>query len=118
MVVESDKADMDVEAFESGYLAKILVPEGSSAPVGSAVALLVEDKAHISSVATAAGPPRLALPPHSHAALYFLYHLSPPYAPSSLPHSCPEPITSCLCTPASLRSALCWLTLPPLFSLE
>jgi pyruvate dehydrogenase E2 component (dihydrolipoamide acetyltransferase) len=35
MVVESDKADMDVEAFESGYLAKILVPEGSSAAVGS-----------------------------------------------------------------------------------
>ncbi len=34
MVVESDKADMDVEAFESGFLAKILVPEGSSATVG------------------------------------------------------------------------------------
>ena len=34
MVVESDKADMDVEAFESGYLARILVPEGSSATVG------------------------------------------------------------------------------------
>ena len=42
MVVESDKADMDVEAFESGYLAKILVPEGSSGSVGSAVALLVQ----------------------------------------------------------------------------
>ena len=27
MVVESDKADMDVEAFESGFLAKILVPQ-------------------------------------------------------------------------------------------
>ncbi len=34
MVVESDKADMDVEAFESGYLARIIVPEGSVAPVG------------------------------------------------------------------------------------
>ena len=34
MVVESDKADMDVEAFDSGYLATILVPEGSMAPVG------------------------------------------------------------------------------------
>jgi biotin carboxyl carrier protein len=42
MVVESDKADMDVEAFESGFLAKILVPEGSSGLVGSAVALLVQ----------------------------------------------------------------------------
>ena len=27
MVVESDKADMDVEAFEEGYLAKILTQE-------------------------------------------------------------------------------------------
>ena len=36
MVVESDKADMDVESFESGYLAKIIVPEGSSAAVGKA----------------------------------------------------------------------------------
>ncbi len=35
MVVESDKADMDVEAFESGYLARIIVPEGSVAPVGA-----------------------------------------------------------------------------------
>jgi hypothetical protein len=34
MVVESDKADMDVEAFESGFLARIIVPEGSVAPVG------------------------------------------------------------------------------------
>ena len=32
MVVESDKADMDVEAFEDGFIAKILVGEGESAP--------------------------------------------------------------------------------------
>ena len=34
MVVESDKADMDVEAFESGYLGRVLVAEGDSAAVG------------------------------------------------------------------------------------
>ena len=44
MVVESDKADMDVEAFEDGFLAKILVGEGESAPVGEVVALLVEEE--------------------------------------------------------------------------
>eukprot|EP00532_Pseudo-nitzschia_australis_P010017 CAMPEP_0168240752 /NCGR_PEP_ID=MMETSP0140_2-20121125/22382_1 /TAXON_ID=44445 /ORGANISM="Pseudo-nitzschia australis, Strain 10249 10 AB" /LENGTH=581 /DNA_ID=CAMNT_0008175463 /DNA_START=26 /DNA_END=1772 /DNA_ORIENTATION=+ len=37
MVVESDKADMDVEAFEDGFLAKIVVEEGEMAPVGAAV---------------------------------------------------------------------------------
>ena len=42
MVVESDKADMDVESFEEGYLAAVLTDEGSSAKVGAAVALIVE----------------------------------------------------------------------------
>lgn len=49
MVVESDKADMDVEAFEDGFIAKILVSEGESAPVGDAVALLVAEEADIAS---------------------------------------------------------------------
>ena len=40
MVVESDKADMDVEAFEDGFLAKILTGEGESAEVGAVVALV------------------------------------------------------------------------------
>jgi len=40
LVVESDKADMDVESFYEGYLATILVEAGSEAPVGSAIALI------------------------------------------------------------------------------
>ena len=50
MVVESDKADMDVEAFEDGYLAKIIVEEGAMAPVGEAVALVAENEADIQEV--------------------------------------------------------------------
>jgi pyruvate dehydrogenase E2 component (dihydrolipoamide acetyltransferase) len=50
MVVESDKADMDVEAFEDGFLAKIVVGEGEMAPVGQAVALIAETEADIPSV--------------------------------------------------------------------
>merc|ERR1719424_506925 len=42
LVVESDKADMDVESYEEGFIAKILVGEGESAPVGSPVAILVD----------------------------------------------------------------------------
>ena len=45
MVVESDKADMDVEAFEEGYVSSILVDEGGTASVGSVVAVLVENEA-------------------------------------------------------------------------
>jgi pyruvate dehydrogenase E2 component (dihydrolipoamide acetyltransferase) len=47
VVVESDKADMDVESFYEGYLATIVVPEGSSAPVGAAIAYLAETEAEI-----------------------------------------------------------------------
>ena len=47
VVVESDKADMDVESFHEGYLATILVEAGQEAAVGSAIALLAETKAEI-----------------------------------------------------------------------
>jgi len=51
MVVESDKADMDVEAFEDGFIAKILVGEGESAPVGDTVALLAAEEDEIELIA-------------------------------------------------------------------
>jgi pyruvate dehydrogenase E2 component (dihydrolipoamide acetyltransferase) len=47
MVVESDKADMDVEAFEDGYLAAILTPEGESGAVGQPVALVAVEAGDI-----------------------------------------------------------------------
>ncbi|XVF63271.1 hypothetical protein PTKIN_Ptkin09bG0074300 [Pterospermum kingtungense] len=47
VVVESDKADMDVESFHEGYLAAIMVEEGGVAPVGSAIALLAETEDEI-----------------------------------------------------------------------
>jgi pyruvate dehydrogenase E2 component (dihydrolipoamide acetyltransferase) len=47
VIVESDKADMDVETFNEGYLAVILVEAGQSAPVGNAIAYLAETEAEI-----------------------------------------------------------------------
>ncbi|XP_015886359.2 dihydrolipoyllysine-residue acetyltransferase component 5 of pyruvate dehydrogenase complex, chloroplastic [Ziziphus jujuba] len=47
VVVESDKADMDVETFYDGYLAAIMVEEGGVAAVGSAIALLAETESEI-----------------------------------------------------------------------
>ena len=44
MVVESDKADMDVESFEDGYIAAILVDDGESAAVGATVAIIVPNE--------------------------------------------------------------------------
>ena len=47
LVVESDKADMDVESFQDGFLAAVLMPAGSTAPVGETIGLIVESEAEI-----------------------------------------------------------------------
>ncbi len=49
VIVESDKADMDVESFHEGILAAIVVEAGGSAPVGEAIALLAETEAEIAT---------------------------------------------------------------------
>ncbi|XP_056167543.1 dihydrolipoyllysine-residue acetyltransferase component 5 of pyruvate dehydrogenase complex, chloroplastic [Syzygium oleosum] len=78
VVVESDKADMDVETFYDGYLAAIMVEEGGVAAVGSAIALLAETEDEIAEARSRAGdgPPPSSPPP-------------PPPAPSAAP--APEP---------------------------
>ena len=66
VVVESDKADMDVESFYEGILATIVVPAGESAPVGSAIALLAETEAEIEAAkqqAASSGRPAPASAP-------------------------------------------------------
>ncbi|MDT9290281.1 MAG: dihydrolipoamide acetyltransferase family protein [Limnospira sp. PMC 1295.21] len=59
LIVESDKADMDVEAFYEGFLATIIVPEGGTAGVGQTIALIAETEAEIEEAkkqATATAP--------------------------------------------------------------
>lgn len=41
--IETDKATMEMEAFDEGTLSQISVPEGGKAPVGSVIAVLLED---------------------------------------------------------------------------
>jgi len=41
--IETDKADMDLEAFSSGTLSKIFFKEGDTVPVGTVIALLGEE---------------------------------------------------------------------------
>merc|ERR1719310_1436520 len=62
LVVESDKADMDVESYEEGYIAKILVGEGESAAVGAPVAILVDSEDEIAAAASGAAPAAAAAP--------------------------------------------------------
>ncbi|KAE8652227.1 dihydrolipoyllysine-residue acetyltransferase component 1 of pyruvate dehydrogenase complex, mitochondrial isoform X2 [Cucumis sativus] len=49
--IETDKATLEFESLEEGYLAKILVPEGSKdVPVGQPIAITVEDPDDINRV--------------------------------------------------------------------
>ena len=52
--VETDKADMELEAESSGVLSKILVDEGGSAAVGEKIALLGDGGAAAAEVKTEA----------------------------------------------------------------
>ncbi|MFN5117902.1 MAG: dihydrolipoamide acetyltransferase family protein [Cyanobacteriota bacterium] len=63
LVVESDKADMDVESFNEGFLAAVLMPAGGTAPVGETIGLIVETQAEIAEVqAKAPAAPAAAAP--------------------------------------------------------
>ncbi|MCE2837010.1 MAG: 2-oxo acid dehydrogenase subunit E2 [Cyanobium sp. 49614_E6] len=60
LVVESDKADMDVEAFQEGFLAAVLVQAGGTAPVGETIGLIVESEAEIGAAQAQAPAPSAA----------------------------------------------------------
>ena len=62
VVVESDKADMDVETFYEGYLAHIIVAAGETAPVGAAIAYIAETEAEIATAKSLANPDAAAAP--------------------------------------------------------
>jgi pyruvate dehydrogenase E2 component (dihydrolipoamide acetyltransferase) len=48
--IESDKADMELEAYDSGVLRKIIVPDGGKAPIGAVIAVIGSKDEDISSV--------------------------------------------------------------------
>ena len=85
LVVESDKADMDVEAFQEGFLAAVLMPAGETAPVGETIGLIVETEAEIAAAqASAPSAP-------STAADAIAAPAAPAPAPEPAPASPPTP---------------------------
>jgi pyruvate dehydrogenase E2 component (dihydrolipoamide acetyltransferase) len=53
--VETDKADVEMEAFGSGVLRKILVPAGGEVPVGALIGVIAEPNEDIAAVVSQAG---------------------------------------------------------------
>ena len=92
VVVESDKADMDVESFYEGYLAIIVVEAGGTAPVGEAIALIAETEAEIEAAQQKAASAAAASTPAASA----------PTAPAAAP----EPaIVEAIAPPATTNGA-------------
>lgn len=48
--IESDKADMELEAYDSGVLRKIIVPDGGKAPIGAVIAVIGNKDEDIGSI--------------------------------------------------------------------
>jgi len=101
LVVESDKADMDVEAFQAGFLAAVLMPAGGTAPVGETIGLIVETEAEIAEAAAKApAAPAAAAAPAAPVA-------PPAAAPAPAPApavSAPAPAPVAVSAPASTAS--------------
>jgi len=62
VVVESDKADMDVESFSEGILGAIVVNEGERANVGASIAFIAESEADLAEAKKKAGSNGAAAP--------------------------------------------------------
>lgn len=65
--VETDKADMEVEIFQSGAVEKLLVPEGERVAVGTPLALIATGGAPVPAVAPAPAEVAPAAPPVARA---------------------------------------------------
>jgi pyruvate dehydrogenase E2 component (dihydrolipoamide acetyltransferase) len=54
--IETDKANMEMEALGGGVLRKILVPAGGKAPVGALIGVIADAKDDLTKVLASAGP--------------------------------------------------------------
>src|SRR5262245_63063718 len=60
--IETDKANMEMEALGAGVLRKILVPAGGKAPVGSLIGVIADANEDISALLSSAAPAPAAAP--------------------------------------------------------
>src|SRR5262245_41005301 len=82
--IETDKANMEMEALGSGVLRKVLVPAGGKAPIGALIGVIAEPNEDISKLLGQAGG-------------------APSAAPSASPAPAPEPVRAA--TEASAKAA-------------
>ena len=101
LVVESDKADMDVEAFQEGFLAAVLVQAGGTAPVGETIGLIVESEAEIGAAQAQAPAPGAAAASASAAPVAPATPAPVVAAPAPTPVAAPPPSLAPVPVPAA-----------------
>ena len=101
LVVESDKADMDVEAFQEGFLAAVLVQAGGTAPVGETIGLIVESEAEIGAAQAQAPAPGAAAASASAAPVAPATPAPVVAAPAPTPLAAPPPALAPVPVPAA-----------------
>jgi pyruvate dehydrogenase E2 component (dihydrolipoamide acetyltransferase) len=77
--IETDKAVMELEAFDSGTLLKIMVPEGQTVPIGTPIAMIGDGEAEVEPPAEEGGPEVTTPPPAPEAPA----ETQPPAAPEA-----------------------------------
>ena len=89
--IETDKATMDLEAFEDGILEQLLVPDGTLVAIGQPVAV-IGDGTNIAAAGAPAAPPAAAAP-------------EPPAEPSAAPAQAEAPAPAATAPAASVPAA-------------
>ena len=93
-VIETDKAAMEMEAYDEGVLTKILVAEGASVPIGTPIAVIGQAE----DAPAAAAPPPVPAPDHPERTV-----VTPAQAPA--PPAVPSPAARLPASPLARKLA-------------
>ena len=107
--IETDKADVEMEAFGAGVLRKVLVPAGEKAPVGTLIGVIAEPGDDIAAVlASAPAPAAAGVGAAGSASARNDARSAPPAAPtpSAAPAPAPPPRPAVVSTPAPAAPAV------------
>src|SRR5262245_20800387 len=101
--IETDKANMEMEALGGGVLRKILIPAGGKAPVGALIGVIADPNDDISAMvapASAASAPKPAAAPPAPAPAAPAPAAPAPAAPPAAPAPAPAPAAAAAPRPA------------------
>ena len=107
--IETDKADVEMEAFGAGVLRKVLVPAGEKAPVGTLIGVIAEPGDDIAAMlASAPAPAAAGVGAAGSASARNDTRSAPPAAPtpSAAPAPAPPPRPAVVSTPAPAAPAV------------